>query len=107
MILSLEEIKNQLRIDPDITDEDTLLVALGQAAEARTSTFLNRTLYARSDDVEPNDESALVVTADLRLAMLMLVTHFYENRSSVSNFENTPVPMSYEWIASPYRFIPL
>ncbi|MFP1871915.1 head-tail connector protein [Lonsdalea quercina] len=107
MILSLEEIKSQQRIDADITDEDTLLVALGQAAEARTSTFLNRTLYASSDDVDPNDGSALVVTADLKLAMLMLVTHFYENRSSVSNFENTPVPMSYEWIVSPYRFIPL
>ncbi|EOL8953805.1 head-tail connector protein [Cronobacter malonaticus] len=41
MILSLSEIKAQLRIEEDFTEEDALLTLLGGAAEARTSNYLN------------------------------------------------------------------
>ncbi|PWV99412.1 head-tail connector protein [Mangrovibacter plantisponsor] len=108
MILTLEEIRQQLRLESDYTEEDTLLTMLGQAAESRTATFLNRNLYAAEADIpEGGDETALVVPDDLRLAMLMLVTHFYEHRSTVSDFEQSETPMAYQWIAGPYRFIPL
>lgn len=106
MILTKEEIKRQLRLEDDDNTEDELLTAIGAAAESRTRTFLNRPLYAKEEDVPDGDERGLVVSADLRLAMLMLVTHFYENRSASSEVEKMEAPMAYNWLAAPYRFYP-
>ncbi|EOI5718283.1 head-tail connector protein [Cronobacter dublinensis] len=105
MILSLEQIKAQLRLEPDYTDEDELLLLLGVAAEARTSNYLNRRLYAT--EVPDTDEDGLVVSDDIRQAMLMLCSHLYENRSSTSDVEMTEMPQSFKWLVDAYRFIPL
>ncbi|CCJ98356.1 hypothetical protein BN130_923 [Cronobacter malonaticus 507] len=39
--------------------------------------------------------------------MLMLCSHFYENRSSTSDVEMTEMPQSFKWLVDAYRFIPL
>ncbi len=44
---------------------------------------------------------------DIRLGMLMLVSHFYENRSTVTDVEKMELPMSFNWLVVPYRLIPL
>lgn len=41
MLLKMEEIKLQLRLDDDFSDEDELLELLGKAAQSRTENFLN------------------------------------------------------------------
>ena len=64
MLLSPEEIKAQLRLDEDYTDEDKFLE-------------------------------------------LLLLTHFYENRSTVTEVEKVELPMSFNWLVGPYRYIPL
>lgn len=107
MLLTKEEIKRQLRLEEDYSDEDSYLETLGKAAQARTETYLNRTLYDSSTGVSDNDPDSLVLTDDIKLGMLLLVTHFYENRSSVSEVEKTEMPQSYTWLVGPYRFIPL
>ena len=107
MLLTLEEIKRQLRLEEDYSDEDPLLETLGKAVQARTETYLNRTLYDSSTGVAADDPDGLVMSEDIRLGMLSLVTHFYENRSSVSEVEKTEMPQSYTWLVGPYRFIPL
>lgn len=106
MILTKEEIKRQLKLEEDDTSEDVLLDALGAAAESRTKTFLNRPLFTKAEDIPSDDDRGLVVSADIRLAMLMLVTHFYENRSTVTEVEMLESPMAYKWLVSPYRFYP-
>jgi hypothetical protein len=105
MLLELSEIKRQLRLEEDYTEEDELLTLIGGAVETRTVTFLNRTLYETS--VPSNDPDGLVMTDDIRMGMLLLATHFYENRSSVSEVEKTEMPQSFTWLVGPYRFIPL
>lgn len=105
MLLELSEIKRQLRLEEDYTEEDDLLTLISRAVEARTVTFLNRTLYEAS--VPGNDPDGLVITDDIRMGMLLLATHFYENRSSVSEVEKMEMPQSYTWLVGPYRFIPL
>ncbi|EPK2669921.1 TPA: phage gp6-like head-tail connector protein [Citrobacter freundii] len=105
MLLELSEIKRQLRLEEDYTEEDELLTLISRAVEARTVTFLNRTLYEAS--VPGNDPDGLVITDDIRMGMLLLATHFYENRSSVSEVEKMEMPQSYTWLVGPYRFIPL
>ena len=98
MLLKMEEIKLQLRLDDDFSDEDELLELLGKAAQSRTENFLNRKLYATADD-RPAD--------DVKLALLLLVSHFYENRSTVTDVEKMELPMSFNWLVVPYRLIPL
>lgn len=105
MILSLEQIKAQLKLESDFTDEDELLTLLGGVVESRTSNYLNRKLYEK--DVPDTDEDGLVVSDDIRQAMLMLCSHFYENRSSVSDVEMSEMPQSFVWLVGAYRFIPL
>lgn len=105
MLLELSEMKRQLRLEDDYTEEDELLTLISRAVEARTVTFLNRTLYEAS--VPGNDPDGLVMTDDIRMGMLLLATHFYENRSSVSEVEKMEMPQSYTWLVGPYRFIPL
>ncbi|CAM6404039.1 head-tail connector protein [Escherichia coli] len=107
MLLTLEEIKSQLRLDDDFSDEDTLLVLLGRAVQSRTETFLNRKLYARQEDILEDDSAGLVLPDDVRLGMLLLLTHFYENRSAVSEVEKLETPLAYNWLVGPYRYIPL
>lgn len=107
MLLTLEEIKRQLRLEDDYNDEDELLMLLGGAVQRRTESFLNRTLYDVNSGVSDNDPDGLILTDDIKLGMLLLVTHFYENRSSVSEVEKTEMPQSYTWLVGPYRFIPL
>ncbi|KAB0585654.1 head-tail connector protein [Edwardsiella anguillarum] len=107
MILSLDQIKQQLRLEPDYADEDTLLTLLGGAVQARTETYLNRKLYPPGTSVPPSDPDGLSVPDDVILGMLLLLTTYYENRSSVSEVERVEVPQSYTWLVSPYRYIPL
>ncbi|MEI9860215.1 head-tail connector protein [Enterobacter bugandensis] len=107
MLLSPEEIKAQLRLDEDYTDEDKLLELLGRAVQARTENFLNRRLYAVETGVPADDPEGLILSDDIRMGMLLLVTHFYENRSTVTEVEKTELPMSFNWLVGPYRYIPL
>ncbi|HHL0201235.1 head-tail connector protein [Raoultella ornithinolytica] len=105
MLLELSEIKRQLRLEDDYTEEDELLTLISRAVEARTVTFLNRTLYEVG--VPGSDPDGLIMTDDIRMGMLLLATHFYENRSSVSEVEKMEMPQSFTWLVGPYRFIPL
>nr|WP_033761760.1 head-tail connector protein [Pantoea agglomerans] len=105
MILTLEQIKAQLRLEPDYTEEDELLKLIGSAVEARTTTYLNRKLY--ETEVPETDEDGLLISDDIRQAMLMLCSHLYEHRSTVTDAEMVALPMAYEWMVGPYRYIPL
>lgn len=107
MLLTLEEIKRQLRLEEDYSDEDSFLEALGKAVQSRTETYLNRKLYDAATGVPADDPDGLLIPDDIRLGMLLLVTHFYENRSSVTEVEKTEMPQSFTWLVGPYRFIPL
>lgn len=105
MLLTLEQIKAQLRLEPDYTEEDEFLKLIGSAVEARTTNYLNRTLYEK--EIPDTDEDGLLISDDIRQAMLMLCSHFYEHRSTVSDSEMVTLPMAYEWLVGPYRYIPL
>ncbi|CAI0962876.1 uncharacterized phage protein (possible DNA packaging) [Serratia liquefaciens] len=107
MLLTRDELKAQCRLDPDFTDEDTLIDLIGRAVQKRTETYLNRKLYSPDSVIPAEDPDGLHIEDDIKMGMLMLASHFYENRSSVTDFEQTEVPQSYNWLVSPYRFTPL
>ena len=98
----LEVLRQQCRIDDE--SEDTLLTLYAQAAKATAETFLNRTLVEKEQDVSGD---ALLLTTDIKLALMMMVGHWYANREAVSPEQLMPVPFSYRALLEPYRFKPL
>lgn len=103
MLLTLPEIKSQCRLENDFTEEDSLLTLLAEAAEAKATTYLNRNLYATKTDIPELDDDGIALTNDIKLAMLMLICHWYENRSSVSEVEMLETPQTFEFLLYPRR----
>lgn len=106
MLLTMEEIKAQLRLDEDFDADNRHLQLLACAAQKRTETYLNRKLYAPDETIPDSDPDGLHLPDDIRLGMLMLISHFYENRSSVTDVEKMELPMSFNWLVGPYRLQP-
>lgn len=104
-LLTLEEMKSQCRIELDFSEDDALLTALGDAAQTRTETRINRKLYAKV--IPGMDPDGLVMPADVKQALLLLVGYWYENRVAVNDFEQSEAPLAFNWLVDPYRYIPL
>lgn len=99
---TLEELRQQCRIEDD--SGDTLLTLYAEAARGAAERFLNRPLVTEGEDISGD---ALPLTPDIKLALMMMVGHWYANREAVSPEQLTPVPFSYRALLEPYRFKPL
>ena len=93
--LNLEQIKAQLRIEPDFHDEDTLLEMYGESAEEVLLNYLNRSY---EDIMEVYGR----IPAPLRHASLMLVDTSYQYRSPVSTQSMSLVPYTFDLLVKPY-----
>ena len=92
--LTIEEIKRQLRIDQDWTEDDELLVGLGDAAESFTEAHLNNSLQ------EITAQYAGELPPAIHRAMLLLVSYYYDNDGSG---EQRPVPQAYFIMTKPWQ----
>src|SRR5476651_625844 len=68
MLLEMSEVRKQCRIDEGFTDEDDLLAIYIGAAEKRTTSYLNRSLYI--DAVPDTDPDGLVLSPDATFRVL-------------------------------------
>lgn len=91
--LTIDVIKQQLRVDTDY--EDALMELYGAAAE---DAVLNTIRKTYTEVMEEYGE----VPAPLRLASLMIVTHSYEQRSPASTMSWSSVPYTFEFMLYPY-----
>lgn len=73
-MVSLSDLKDYLRIDADITEDDALITSLGEAAVS----YLEQTTGKAY-----NDDSAL-----MRMAVCQLVLLWYENRTPFTTKTN-------------------
>jgi hypothetical protein len=93
--LTLERIKQQLRIEQDFHEEDELLEEYGESAEEVMLNYLNRTY---EDVIEVYGR----VPAPLRHASLMLVDMSYQYRSPVSAQSISLMPYTFDILIKPY-----
>lgn len=100
---TIDEIKQHCRIDFD--DEDTLLAIYLSASISKAENFINRVLKERLDDIE--NETDLLVTQDIKLALLLIIGHWYANREDTSVGEFKSIPMGFKALLEPYRYIPI
>lgn len=89
-VLTLDDIKTHCHIELDQTDEDAYLRTLEMAAHIHTQNVVRREFDA-------------TVGENIKLAMLLLVAHWYRQRESASPIEHFPVPEAYHALLWPER----
>lgn len=92
--LTLEELKQQCRIDADYHDDDNLLITYGDAAEDFLAGHLNNQL----DDICADNSGTLPVS--LKNAMLILVDYFYGMSGSG---DSKDVPQAFWILTNPWK----
>lgn len=88
MIVSADDVKLHLRIEDD--EEDDYIETLIQQAQAAAEDFCR---------TEFGDEAPHPV----RLAVLLMVSHYYENRDNPDRTIYTTMRMAFENLLYPYR----
>jgi hypothetical protein len=102
--ITLNELKDQLLIEHDYTDEDTLLTTIGNASEAALLRACNRTaddLLATFGTTDP-DSGDVLPPPDFVLACLMLGKHLYEHRGPDDTVQQVQVPFSIDLMVKPF-----
>ena len=93
--LTLNDIKDQLRIERDFTDDDKLLTRYGESAE---NTILNICRRTYDDFISEYGE----IPSDIVEASLLLVTVSYEHRAPVSQYQMYGVGYAFDMKVKPY-----
>lgn len=93
--LTLAKIKQQCRIEPAFTEEDTLLEMYGESAE---DVLLNHLCRSYENIMEVYGH----IPAPLIHASLMLVDVSYQHRSPVSPQNMSIVPYTFDILTKPY-----
>lgn len=91
--LTLKDIKQQLVIEEDYTQDDQYLEALGDTCEELVEQQINKKL---TDVLEENNN---VLPAPLKHAIKLIIEYFYDNRGSGDN----SIPDSFYYICALYR----
>lgn len=101
---TIEELKQQVNVDHD--DDDNLLLTYSSAAKTTIENYINRKLY--EDSVPDDCSNGMVINNVIKVAILMLVAHWYDNREAVAvNSSAVVLPLAYQMLINPYRVIPL
>ena len=99
--LTLQDIKDQLRIDADFTEEDEKLKKFGKSAEDITMQYLNRGDTAEEAIASLNEQYGEVPEAVIEAA-LEFVDHQYQYRGLLSSTNISPIPYSWDTLLKPY-----
>ena len=95
MIVGLPELKAHLRVDSD--DENSLITALGEAAEQQVRHWLGRPLYSGESEMPligaPGyDRHQMVADRAVVVSIMMIADALYNNRSGTGGAEGDAVP---------------
>jgi len=104
-MIDIDIVKNHCRIDPDFNDDDNLLTIYTNSAARHVEKWTRRTIYkSETDEGYAEDEDHLLLTDDVKSAMLLLIGHWYESReAATSGPAVSTVPFGVEAILQPYR----
>ncbi|VVE28280.1 hypothetical protein PPN31114_03517 [Pandoraea pneumonica] len=112
MLVTYAEVWRHLRLrgsPPADGGSDPHVELLAKAAQRKIENDTGRKLYPAEEKLpEDAPESAMAVTEDVRVAMLMLIGHWYEHREAVGDGAQLyTVPLAYEALVGPYRWFSL
>lgn len=105
-VITITECKLQCNIDESEMDFDRWFTQSIPATILSVQQSVNRKLYATQVLLDADDEapsSAIVFNAELKMAALMLIGHWFVNRESSSALNLNYVPMGYDFLISHHR----
>jgi hypothetical protein len=93
-VLTLDQVKMHLRIEPDVLDEDAYLTSMEMAARLHTENVLRQKIDEMTGE-------------HVKMAMLLLIAHWYRNRETVTDeYKMVQLPIAYEALLSIERAYP-
>ena len=95
--ITLEEIKQQCRIDASFTAEDAILTKYGEAAENGILRLINRSWEDVLENLSNDD-----INGGLTIAALMLTDHLYQHRGPTSNVQVYQIPYTIDFFVKPF-----
>lgn len=98
-LVTLDEVKRQCRLEEQEVGEDPLLTVYITAAARHIEHRIGKPLI---DPAGEPVEGGQPYEGDIKLAALLLISHWYENRESVSAEALTPLPMGVDLLLAPY-----
>ncbi|MCG5277795.1 head-tail connector protein [Providencia rettgeri] len=104
-MLSLELVKAHCNIDADFTDDDKLLTIYTGSAVKYVEHYTRRVLYeSESSEGYQDDPEPLLLSDDVKNAMLLLIGQWYENReNAISGQSFSTQPFAVSALLQPYR----
>ncbi len=103
-IITLSDIKAQLRIESEFTSEDALLTSYGNSAEETIAQYLNRGDTV-AEMIASLTEQYGSVPQNIKNAALMLVDTWYQYRSPISGQSLSIVPYTFDILVKPYMIL--
>ena len=101
MILTVDEVKTHLRIEDD--DEDEYIASLIAQAQAAAEDFCRAPLDARTETDADGTERTVPPPEPARLAVLLMVSHYFENRDNPERAVYGTMRIAFENLLYPYR----
>ena len=101
MILTLDDVKTQLRLEPDFTEHDDMLTKMVAAAQKSIERDYYCKLVGSDDELQalPEGVRGFVADEDIQLAMQMMVAHWYLNPTGAG--EGTPSDLGVSYLLFP------
>lgn len=102
-LLTIDILKKQLRLESSYTSEDDMLTLYLTAAESNIARMLGQKIYLTTAEIDPLLPYAISLEAepDVKLAILLLASHYYRNREAVTDVELTEIPLGIKAIVGP------
>jgi uncharacterized phage protein (predicted DNA packaging) len=95
--VTLEQVKDHLRISPSQTAQDNYLNLLIRAARRSIENDIGRTIFATHPDVEAHEMPVI------QEAALLLIGQWFWNREAVSEKTMKEIPNAVGWLLWPLK----
>ena len=96
MICKVDELKQNLNIEPDYKDDDEYLLMLLEVAEDAVLNYCDLTIEEYNQLSNPTP---------LKYAIIIIASQYFENRTAISFSSANKIPYSMEFLISPFRKI--
>ena len=106
-MINLARVKEQLRLDADLTDEDPLISSYLAAGQIAAANYIDRPLvWNESTEIAADDTLTINATDEIELSVLLMVGHWYAARESVViGTIVSEVPFAFKFLLDPYRIL--
>ncbi len=101
MVITVDEVKTHLRIEDD--DEDEYIAGLIRQAQSTAEDFCRVSFEPVAETDEQGIETTTTAPEPVRLAVLLMVSHYFENRDNPDRAVYGTMRIAFENLLYPYR----